>query len=411
MTPAAAHGLKVGVKAAPQATLDPYLYELVHPYWSAPPTSLPEIILPEAITDSAVLADAELYYQEGKAKFDNREWVDSISQFDLALTLNPRHSEAYNFRGAAYRHIGREQNNLSVYLEDNSLAILDFTRATLVSPTWWRAFNNRGVSYMYRAEVEPIREYRQAWLALAMNDFNQAMVLTDEEDGPACNRSFLYSEMGMCEEAKKGAVECSSMATEVFIRYAKCTGDYQLASVLLNEQLENVSSAEKAETYHQLGQICLKTGKYEEALKFLDLSQATWQGDFPPGYVLFEKAEAEYYLGNYQQAKEYILSGEGYTWIRWGMPYYYLGMIIWQEGNQMRLIIWNGPKRRLTRANYWTPLVRKFKRSNHVLRLDEQSGTPRRRREAFRCSFVLLISSAGSERGAEFTQSSSLGQL
>jgi tetratricopeptide (TPR) repeat protein len=339
MTPAATHGLKVGVKASPQATLDPYLYELVHPYWSAPPTPLPEIILPEAITDSAALADAELFYQEGKAKFDDQKWEDSIAQFNNALSLNPRHEEAYNFRGAAYRHIGREQNVLSVFLENNTLAILDFTRATLASPTWWRAFNNRGVSYMYRAQVEPIREYRQAWLALAMNDFNQAMVLTDE-DLPACNRSFLCSDMGMCEEAKKGAVECSSMATEVFIRYAKCTGDYQLASVLLNEQLENVSSAEKAEIYLRLGQVYLEMKKYEEALKFLDLSLTTWQADFPPGYILFDKAVAEYYLGNYQQAKEYILSGTGYTWIRWGMPYYYLGMIIWQEGKPDEALIY-----------------------------------------------------------------------
>jgi tetratricopeptide (TPR) repeat protein len=130
------------------------------------------------------------------------------------------------------------------------------------------------------------------------------------------------------------------MFREALIRYDKCTKNYQLALPLLDEQLQNASFAEKPGMYQRLGEVYLELGKYEDALKYLDLSQTTWQADFPPGFILFEMAEAEYFLGNYELAKEYILSGERMTWIRWGMPYYFLGMIIWQEGDPDNALIY-----------------------------------------------------------------------
>jgi tetratricopeptide (TPR) repeat protein len=332
-----------GSKTSYQATLDPYLDEMIHPWWSAPPTTLPEMILPEAIIDPTVLADAEFFYQKGKEKFDNQNWEDAIIQFDKALSLNPSHAEAYNFRGAAYRHLSSE-HDLSVYLKNNNLAIMDFTRAALADPTWWRPINNRGISYVNRADVEPIRENRQAWLEIAINEFSQAIVLADV-DTPACNRSLLYSRMGMCENAQKDLHQCSSNSFNALVSYKECIGDYQAGASLLNSTLKNASATEKPDIYHHLGQSYLEAGNYTEALKNLDLSIATTQednspDDFIPGYILFEKAEAEYNLGNYQKAKEYILSGEKYTWIRWGKVYFYLGMIIWQEGKPDEALIY-----------------------------------------------------------------------
>ena len=323
------------VTASPGAIpepVDPDLDALIHPSWSGRPTALPEIILPQAITDTQALQDAARYYDAGMLAFDDSQWEAAIAHFHQALQLNPRHALAHNFRGAAYRHIGSEQSSLDVYLSYNDLAILDFTRATIADPTLSRAFNNRGASLARRAAVEPIREYRQAWLASALTDFSQAIAIGAEGDQAYCNRSQVFSALGQCDQAQSDAALCSSRYVEVTTQYHECAGNHEQALSVLEAAVQHAYTSDLSMLYDQEGDIYLELGMYERALNRFDLSLSTYQGPFPPGLTLYGRAAAEYYLGRFEEAKNDIAQGECKTWVRWGVPYYYLGMMAWQDG-------------------------------------------------------------------------------
>jgi tetratricopeptide (TPR) repeat protein len=173
---------------------------------------------------------------------------------------------------------------------------------------------------------------------LAIADFSGAIALVGDEDGPYCNRSLLYGRMGMCQEAEQDAAHCSTLHTDAVIRYSICKGDYATALDLLDGELVDASAADQYMYYHQQAEVYLKMGRYEDALNSLDLSLTTSGEGNKPGFWLFEKAEAEYYLGHYEQVKKYIQEGEQLTWMRWGRAYYFLGMITWQEGDSARAL-------------------------------------------------------------------------
>lgn len=113
-------------------------------WWSAPPTALPPVDLPPAPTAPETVAQAEEFYQAGKAQFDAQEWQAAYRLFNRALQLNPRHALAYNYRGAPYYYLGmiyREEGETEAALAaltwaEQTLdegALLDATRAALHS--------------------------------------------------------------------------------------------------------------------------------------------------------------------------------------------------------------------------------------------------------------------------------------
>jgi tetratricopeptide (TPR) repeat protein len=84
---------------------------------------------------------AEEFYEQGK-KFSSVENADSaITNYSKAIKINPKLVKAYNNRGIAY-----------VWKKQYDLAIADFTKAIELDPNNGKAYNNRAIVYTYEGE-------------------------------------------------------------------------------------------------------------------------------------------------------------------------------------------------------------------------------------------------------------------
>jgi tetratricopeptide (TPR) repeat protein len=228
---------------------------------------------------------------------------------------------------------------LGTYLENNSLAIWNFSFAIALDPSNWEAYYGRGMGYHLRAQVEPLRENRKQWQELAFNDLNRALELDQWQGLVRGERVSIYIETRQCDKALDELLSPYSsdipLEDEImyFIKTDRCLKDYSEAMRLINEQLGRSSDAN---LYWQRGLIYADQKEYEKALAELDTAAQEWSGwtgRMIPGTLWYNRAAIEYYRGNYDLVKEYILKGQPLTWIDWGSPYYFLGKVYLREGN------------------------------------------------------------------------------
>jgi tetratricopeptide (TPR) repeat protein len=302
--------------------------------WSSAPTPLPDFTLPPPVEDQTIIDQAEGLYQQGREAYNAKDLQAAIEALNAAIELNPRHASAYLYRGKAYLSQG-SQNNLSTYLENNDLAVMDFTRSIALDPNQWQPYYARGYSYHGRAQVEPLRENRKLWQDLAMNDLDRALELDEWQGRARAERVSLYLNTGECDKALDELLTpyWSNYPLEdmilLMIKTDLCLDDYAEATRLVNEQLAKGSDAN---LYWQRGLIYAGQEEYDKALAELDTATQLWSGDFVPGTLWYNRAAIEYYRGNYDLVKEYIQNGQRYTWIDWGSPYYFLGKVYLSEG-------------------------------------------------------------------------------
>jgi Flp pilus assembly protein TadD len=79
---------------------------------------------------------AYIYSNRGNVYASAGQFNQSISDYTVAIKLNPNFAEAYNNRGVAYRNLG----------EPNQ-AVADYTKAIELNPGYAEAYNNRGIAY------------------------------------------------------------------------------------------------------------------------------------------------------------------------------------------------------------------------------------------------------------------------
>jgi tetratricopeptide (TPR) repeat protein len=107
--------------AVPTATPRPQAY----------PTATPR---PSA-TDSQV-KDAEYAFQLGRTHYDNSFFEVAIEQFTKAISLNPKHAQAYKYRGIVYDELGEHERAIPAYDE-----------AIRLDPEYPWAYYHRGRAY------------------------------------------------------------------------------------------------------------------------------------------------------------------------------------------------------------------------------------------------------------------------
>jgi len=107
---------------------------------------------------------AEAFFEQGK-KFTTAENADkAIDNYTKAIKINPKFVKAYNNRGIAY-----------VWKKKYDLAVADFNKAIKLDPKNGKAYNNRAIVYSYLGETRK-----------ALQDLHKAQSL-----GVAVNPDFL----------------------------------------------------------------------------------------------------------------------------------------------------------------------------------------------------------------------------
>jgi len=99
------------------------------------------------------LQSAEEYLKSGIDRYELKDYKGSLSDFTLALELNPKYSEAFFYRGLIY---GKEFHKYQK-------ALKDFDKAIKYNPEYAEAYLNRGVTYRILDDLKhAVPDWRKA---------------------------------------------------------------------------------------------------------------------------------------------------------------------------------------------------------------------------------------------------------
>ena len=149
-----------------------------------------------AIADSSVAISinprhAEAYFNRGLAYRAKREYEKQISDLTTAVSLNPNLSEAYVVRADAYQATAQYE-----------MSVQDCTVAIRLNPALLGAYMRRGSSLM---ELGRMQE--------AVNSFSEGISISPEDSPAHCNRAIAYCFMKKHDDALRDinkAVELDS---------------------------------------------------------------------------------------------------------------------------------------------------------------------------------------------------------
>jgi Flp pilus assembly protein TadD len=103
---------------------------------------------------------AEEFFEQGKKDSSVENADSAISNYSKAIEINPKFVKAYNNRGIAY-----------IWKKQYDLAIADFTKAIELDPKNGKAYNNRAIVYSYKGETDKARQdiHKAQSLGIAVN--------------------------------------------------------------------------------------------------------------------------------------------------------------------------------------------------------------------------------------------------
>ena len=93
--------------------------------------------------------DNQIYIDRGKAKADKGEYFEAISDYDIAIKLNPSNAKSYHYRGKAKAELGL-----------HAAAIVDYDTSISLDPDATYAYNDRGwEKYRSGQHTDAIADY------------------------------------------------------------------------------------------------------------------------------------------------------------------------------------------------------------------------------------------------------------
>ena len=164
---------------------------------------------------------ARPYNNRGDALVDQKKYTEALSDFNKAISINPKYSMAYYNRGTIYekekkyeealtdfntsiryRHdFDKAYNNRgTIYKLMNRLdeAMADYQQAIELNPSYTMAYNNRGTVHIMQNQ-----------LPYAVEDLNKAIELKPDFAEAYANRGIAHMKMGKqqegCADLKKAA--------------------------------------------------------------------------------------------------------------------------------------------------------------------------------------------------------------
>jgi tetratricopeptide (TPR) repeat protein len=84
---------------------------------------------------------AEEFFEQGKKHSASENADQAIDSYSKAIKIDPKMAKAYNNRGIAY-----------IWKKQYDLAVADFTQAIKLDPKNGKAYNNRAIVYSYQGD-------------------------------------------------------------------------------------------------------------------------------------------------------------------------------------------------------------------------------------------------------------------
>jgi len=221
--------------------------------------------------------DAAFYNNRGISYGKKGQFDLAILDYDRALDINPRLTEAYYNRGNAYGKRGQYDQ-----------AISDFTKALDINPKLADAYYNRGIAYFEK------RQYDQA-----ISDYNKALQINPKYADAYINRGRAYGRKGEHDQTISDcnkALEINPRLAEAynnrgFAHYNK--GQYDQAILDYNKALE--IDPKYVLSYGNRGLAYETKGQYDQAIsdynKTLEIEPRAAEAYYRRGYVYYLQKE------------------------------------------------------------------------------------------------------------------------
>lgn len=191
---------------------------------------------------------AIIYAESGNDSYFNNDYVEAISQYSQAISLNPQYALAYFNRGASY-----------YVLKDYDHAIDDFTEAVRLNPQYTEAYNNRGGIYFIK------HNYQQA-----LYDFQKAIEVTPEYSTAHNNCASAFFALGdyeQCLQYATRAIELQADDPMPFVNRAAAYLKLEDYSQTIADCCRAITlKANYAPAYYARGIAYFKQGSYELAI-------------------------------------------------------------------------------------------------------------------------------------------------
>jgi tetratricopeptide (TPR) repeat protein len=215
---------------------------------------------------------AHIYRKRGFAFRSLNQFEQAIIDYTRAIELDPTYARAYASRGSAYRR-----------LKEYERAMQDYNRALELEPNYAWAYCGRGETYRL------LKEY-----ALALADLNRALELEPNYARAYAQRALLHLWLGKMELARLDYIQAwESSATLVNAAWMAewCTMCQGNIGAELIQRLEAITAAHP---YHYVGYICRgvmlwQQQQYNAALlafeQAIQLEPEAWDAYFWKGMV------------------------------------------------------------------------------------------------------------------------------
>jgi serine/threonine protein kinase len=260
---------------------------------------------------------AEDFYKEGREKYDKKDYLRAIEDYNQAIKINPDYVLAYISLGLARSDLGDNYKAIEDYnkaiqinpnyalayynrgvargaLGQNSSAIEDYTKAIQINPDYGLAYYNRGIIR---------RNLGQS--SSAIEDYTQAIRINPSDALAYANRGVARSDSG----DNQAAVEDYTKAIQINPDYALAYYNRGVARTALGNNQGAIEDYTKAiqinpnylDAYNNRGHARNGLGNYRAAIE--DLNQVIKiNSNYPNAY--YNRGNARSALGEKQAAIE-----------------------------------------------------------------------------------------------------------
>jgi len=247
------------------------------------------------------LESAIAYFYRGLAYAGEGDFANAVLEYNQAVQLKPRFTEAYYYRGVAYLYLSMDAPHISD-------AIDDFDRVIQLDPNYAMAYYYRGIVHVYGDNISlnsrSIITYIRDSAKNAISDISKYLQL-NPIDAKAYNfRGLAYFNIGDLDNAICDFDQAIQLNPDFAIAYNN-RGLAHARKTNLDRAISDYDEAihlkpDFAAAYYNRGQAFYDKGNLDLAIS--DWEQAIWIKPyraifFNRGYIYYDKSEVYYNLG------------------------------------------------------------------------------------------------------------------
>lgn len=309
-----------------------------NPALSSPlPTAIPTLTDKDfsGLTYDQRMNLAAPYITEASRHAQNQSYNEAIASWDTVIEIVPEYADAYNNRGQAYLKLISNQHSQETFSDLLALAGDDFNQAIELAPYEnGDYYMGRYKYYDYLSALQSSRVDYMATIQIASDNLLLANQLGNTD--PLAQRYVIYSNvvLGNCDEAIAQASELADMSPEIANYHMglalgySCKNEPQAA---LQQIDEAIRLKDTCLNRFERAKILYALGRNQDAMADLDYSIS--KDPYYCGNRYYLRGLLHIEAGDIAKAEKDLAFGMGQTWDRGGFLEYAQGKIALAQGD------------------------------------------------------------------------------